>query len=353
MTTQVLQFENETSTRIHEVDFDKLDFGSNVSDHMLIANFANGKWENVTILPYSPLTLAPSALALHYGQTVFEGIKAFRQEDGKIAIFRMDKHYKRFCKSLERLCMPIVPEDIFTEGLKELLKKDREWVPNREGASLYIRPFMIATEEKFGVKISSEYKFIIFTGPVGKYYSKHLNVKVEDQFMRAAKGGTGYAKCGGNYGASFYPAKLAHEKGFDQILWTDGTPELNIEESGTMNVMFVANGKVITPATSDTILDGVTRDSLITLAKDLGYQVETRKISAHELVELHSKGHLTEAFGSGTAAITSPIRNIHILGRDYELPAYNENSFCIKGARLLTDIRLGKVHDKFDWNTLV
>lgn len=353
MTTQVLQFENGTSTRIREVDFDKLDFGSNISDHMLIANYANRKWENATILPYSPLTLAPSALALHYGQTVFEGMKAFRQADGKIAIFRMDRHYQRFCRSLERLCMPVVPEEMFKEGLKELIKKDRQWVPDREGTSLYIRPFMIATEEKFGVKISSEYKFIIFTGPVGKYYSKPLNVKVEDQFMRAAKGGTGYAKCGGNYGASFYPAKLAQEQGFDQVLWTDGTSDLNIEESGTMNVMFVASGKVITPATSDTILDGVTRDSLLSLAKELGYTVETRKISAMELAGLHSKGLLTEAFGSGTAATTSPIRNIHILGKDYELPAYNENSFCMKASKLLADIRLGKEVDKFGWNTLV
>jgi branched-chain amino acid aminotransferase len=342
-----------TTSRIQEVDFDNLGFGTYVSDHMLLANYANKKWNNAEILPFSSLTLAPTALALHYGQTVFEGLKAFRQKKGKISIFRMDRHFQRFNKSLERFCMPQVSYELFCDGLKKLINTDRAWVPDREGASLYIRPFMIATEERFGVKISEEYKFIIFTGPVGSYYSKPLRVKVEDKYMRAAKGGTGYAKCGGNYGASFFPTQKAREEGFDQVLWTDGTDKFNIEESGTMNAMFVIDGKVVTPATSDTILDGVTRDSIITLAKDMGYDVEARKVSAYELVESHKSNKLQEAFGVGTAAIASPIASIGFMGKDYKLPEYTSESFCNKVKKLLTEIRLGESPDKYGWNTLV
>lgn len=342
-----------TSSRLQQVDFANLGFGNYVSDHMLVATFKNKQWSNYEILPYASLSFAPSTLALHYGQTVFEGLKAFRHESGGVSVFRIEKHYERFCRSLQRLCMPEVPKEMFINGLKELIFTDRAWVPGNEGASLYIRPFMIATEERFGVKVSDEYKFIIFTGPVGSYYSKPLRVKVEDQYMRAAKGGTGYAKCGGNYGASFYPAQKAQEQGFDQILWTDGSPELNIEESGTMNAMFVIDGKVVTPATSDTILDGVTRDSMLTLAVDLAYPVETRKISAFELAEKHKNNLLQEAFGTGTAAVTSPIRCIHIQGKDYLLPESGENSFCIKARNMLNDIRFGKRPDKFNWNTII
>lgn len=342
-----------TSSRLQQVDFANLGFGNYVSDHMLVATFKNKQWSDHEILPYSSLSFAPSALALHYGQTVFEGMKAFKLAGGGISIFRMERHYERFCRSLERLCMPAVPKKMFTDGLLELIDKDRAWVPVNEGASLYIRPFMIATEERFGVKVSDEYKFIVFTGPVGSYYSKPLRVKVEDEYMRAAKGGTGYAKCGGNYGASFYPAQKAMEQGFDQVLWTDGSPELNIEESGTMNAMFVVDGKVVTPATSDTILDGVTRDSLLTLALEMCYQVETRKISTYELVEKYNANLLQEAFGTGTAAVTSPIQCINIQGKDYFLPEYGENSFCIKARNLLNDIRTGKTPDKYNWNTIV
>jgi branched-chain amino acid aminotransferase len=342
-----------TSSRLQQVNFESLGFGNYVSDHMLVATFKDNHWSNYEILPYSSLSFAPTTLAFHYGQTVFEGMKAFQHIGGGVSIFRVEKHYERFCRSLKRLCMPEVPREMFFDGLKVLISKDRNWVPGNEGASLYIRPFMIATEERFGVKISDEYKFIIFTGPVGSYYSKPLRVKVEDQYMRSAKGGTGFAKCGGNYGASFFPAQKAQEQGFDQVLWTDGTPELNIEESGTMNAMFVIDGKVVTPATSDTILDGVTRDSLLTLARDMGYQVEARTISAFELAEKHKTHLLQEAFGTGTAAVTSPISCINIKGGDYFLPEYGENSFCIKASNLLNDIRTGKKHDKYNWNTII
>ncbi|HEY4788882.1 MAG TPA: branched-chain-amino-acid transaminase, partial [Bacteroidales bacterium] len=259
----------------------------------------------------------------------------------------------RFNRSLERLCMPQVPFDLFSEGIKQLVSTDSEWVPNSEGTSLYIRPFMFATEERFGVKVSSEYKFIIFAGPVGDYYSEPLRLKVEDKFIRAAKGGTGYAKCGGNYGASFYPAHLAKQQGFDQVIWTDGSPELNIEESGTMNIVFVIDGTVVTPPLSDTILDGITRDSILSLAVDLGYKVAERKISALELITLLQAGKLEEVFGSGTAAVTSPVKSVNILGTDYNLPVVGNEHFSQKVKRMLTEIRTGTRTDKYGWNTVI
>ena len=216
-------------------------------------------------------------LALHYGQIIFEGMKAFKMKDGSISIFRIEKHYERFCKSSERMCIPPIPFDRFNEGLQALVEVDANWVPSQDGYSLYLRPFVFASEERFGVKVSEEYKFIIFSGPVGPYYAQALKVKVEDKYRRAANGGTGFAKCAGNYGGAFYPTGLARKQGFDQVSWTDGSAELNIEESGTMNVMFLINDVLVTPAVSDSILDGVTRDSFITLAKDMGYKVEERQ----------------------------------------------------------------------------
>ncbi len=344
---------NAFKSRLSLVDFNNLGFGTYVSDHMLVANYSKGKWHNAEIVPYANLTLAPSTLALHYGQTVFEGLKAFRMEDGRISIFRIEKHYQRFCRSLKRMAMPEVPFDIFNIGLQQLVKIDKDWVPSKNGDSLYIRPFVFASEERFGVKVSEEYKFIIFTGPVGAYYSKPLRVKVEDVFMRAAKGGTGSAKCGGNYGGAFFPTQQAQKNGFDQILWTDGTPQLNIEESGTMNAMFVIDQTVVTPSISETILDGITRDSLLNLAKDLGYKVSIRPLSVFEIIEAHKKNLLHEAFGVGTAAVTSPISCIHIQGKDFFLPEYDRNSFCTKAHKLLSDIRYGKAEDKYCWNTIL
>ncbi|MFN7120056.1 MAG: branched-chain amino acid aminotransferase, partial [Saprospiraceae bacterium] len=291
--------------------------------------------------------------ALHYGQSVFEGMKAFRMVDGNVSIFRMDKHYDRFQKSLERMAMADVPYELFTEGIKTLIQLDAAWVPNTEGSSLYIRPFAFASEEVFGAKPSDEYQFIIFSGPVGPYYPKPLRVKVEDHYIRAAKGGTGFAKCAGNYGGAFYPAALARQAGFDQVLWTDGSPELNIEESGTMNVFFLIGDTLVTPPLSDTILDGVTRDSYLLLGRELGYHVEERTISAFELAEAHQKGQLKEAFGAGTAAVAAPIASIHIKGTDYNLPSYHENSLCMRAKKRLTDIRTGAAEDIYGWNTII
>lgn len=335
------------------LNLDKLEFGKNISDHMFYLEYINGVWLNAQIVPFDQISLSPAALGLHYGQTVFEGMKAFKMNDGNISIFRIRKHYERLCKSLERMCMPIVPFHYFEEGLRQLVTIDREWIPETEGASLYIRPFMFASEERFGVHVSNEFKFIIFTGPVKNYYNKPLRIKVEENFIRASKGGTGYAKCGGNYGGSFYPAKLANEQGYDQVLWTDGSKDMYIEESGTMNIMFVINGVLVTPPLSDSILDGVTRDSFISIANDLGYTINERKISCMELIVAFKNNSIEEAFGSGTAAIASPIKIIHIQGNDYILPDPKENSFMCKAKNRLTEIRTGETEDIHDWNTII
>lgn len=342
-----------TRPGIHEVDFSHLEFGKYVSDHMLECDYKDGAWHNPHILPFSNLSLSPTTLALHYGQTVFEGMKAFRMHDGRVNIFRIDRHYQRFVKSLERMCMAVIPEDIFREGLMKLVETDAAWVPSKSGDALYLRPFMIASEARFGVKISDEYKFIIFTGPVPALYVDPIKVKVETQYARAVKGGTGAAKCGGNYGGAYYPTKLAREEGYEQVLWTDARDHAFIEESGMMNVMFVINGELVTAPLSDSILDGVTRDSLLRLAVDMGFPATERPIKVDELEKAFINGTITEAFGAGTAAVVAPIKTISINGTDHNLPAYNGNEMMFRLKNQLEQIRTGLISDPYGWNFIV
>jgi len=339
-------------SHIHEVDFNHLEFGKYVSDHMLVCDYANGEWQTPRITPYANLSLSPSTLALHYGQTVFEGMKAFRMEDGSINIFRIDRHYERFVRSLERMCMAVIPKETFIEGLIKLIELDKSWVPSPP-SSLYIRPFMIATETKFGVKVSEEYRFIIFTGPVPALFAKPIKVKVETEYIRAARGGTGAAKCGGNYGGAFLPTKKAKDEGYDQVLWTDSNENKFIEESGMMNVMFIVNDTLVTPALSDSVLDGITRDSLLTIAQTMGYKTEERKVAVEELKEGITDGSITEIFGAGTAALISPISVVGINGTDYELPAYGANNIMFKLKKKLNDIRYGLAEDMYGWNSII
>ena len=271
-------------------------------------------------------------------------------EDGRVNIFRMDKHYERLVRSLERMCMAVAPEQVFMEGLRQLVEVDDAWVPNAPGSALYLRPFVYASEARFGVKISDQYRFVVFTGPVGPYYPKALKVKVETEYIRAAKGGTGAAKCGGNYGGAFYPARLAQQAGYDQVLWTGGKDNKYIEESGTMNVMFVIDQVLVTPPLSDTILDGVTRDSLLRLANELGYATAERPVSVAELELAFRKGIITEAFGVGTAAVIAPIQSINISGRDFQLPAYSHENVMHKIKHRLEAIRTGRQADTHEWN---
>lgn len=333
-------------------DTKSIPFGKVPTEHMFIAEYANGNWQNARITPFQDLTLSPMALCLHYGQTVFEGMKAFLMQDGHINIFRMDKHYDRFCKSLDRMCMPNVPKELFTEAMHQLVQLDAGWVPEEADGALYVRPFMIATEDRIGVKIGEEYLFMIVCSPAYQYYANPLKVKVETDFSRAADGGTGAAKCGGNYGGAFYPTQLAREQGFDQVLWTDSKTHKFIEESGTMNAMFYIDNTLVTPALSGSILDGVTRDSLLQIARDKGIKIEERQVPVAELKAAFEAGKRVEAFGAGTAAVIAPIASVTIDDKAYDAyVASDAMMYTLKNE--LYNIRTGATPDKYKWNYIL
>jgi branched-chain amino acid aminotransferase len=341
-----------TQSKLGSFDFDNIVFGTNPTDHIFWATYKDGAWTDLRIEPYGNITMSPIALCLHYGQTVFEGFKAYRMADGTINIFRPYKHHTRLNMSLERMCMPAIPEALFMEAVYELVSLEKGWIPAREDGSLYLRPFVIATEPRLGVKVSDEYLFGIVCMPMANYYAANLKVKVETEFVRAASGGTGAAKCGGNYGASFYPAQKAKEQGYDQVLWTDGKHNEYIEESGTMNIMFIIDHVLVTPPLSDSILDGVTRDSLIALAQDAGIQVEQRKISYKELEAAFNAGIQIEAFGVGTAAVISPIEEIGIQGISY-YPDVSDGAVLYQLKTKLQNIRRGVAPDTHGWNYII
>ncbi|GAA4739564.1 branched-chain amino acid aminotransferase [Flavisolibacter ginsenosidimutans] len=342
-----------THSVLHEVDWKNLPFGRYVSDHMFICQYKNGEWQDPQIKPFQNISVAPTMLALHYGQSVFEGMKAFRMKDGRINIFRIEKHHQRINASLDRMCMPPIPYELFATALQQLVSVDKDWVPEGEDVALYIRPLVFASEAKFGVKVSDEYTLIIMTGPVSTLYQKPIKVKVERHYIRAAKGGVGYAKCAGNYGGAFYATQKAREEGFDNVLWMDAFEHEYIEESGTMNLLFVIDEKLITPPLSDSILDGITRDSLLTIAKDLGIETEERKISISEIVKALDDGCSVEAFGAGTAAVVAPISVIGVDGELYHLPTYTNGSVMNKLKKALEAIRSGRTEDKYGWNCVV
>lgn len=348
-----ISIQKTANSRLAQVDFNHLGFGNYISDHMVVAHYKNGQWQNPSIVPFGELLMTPAMLALHYGQSVFEGMKAFRMNNGAINIFRPQRHHQRLQRSLERMCMPSIGEELFINSLCALIDLDTQWVPTDEGSSLYIRPVVFASESKLGVKVSDEYMFVVMTSPVGPYFTKPVRVKVEETYVRAAEGGTGFAKCAGNYGGAFYPTQLARQQGYDQVLWTDAKEHLYIDESGAMNVMFVLNGKLVTPKLASSLLDGVTRDSILTLAAELGIEKEERRVSVKELEEGFKSGALTEAFGVGTAAVVSPIAEINIHGKDYKLPADSASSFQQRVKKKLSDIRTGAAPDVYHWNYLI
>jgi branched-chain amino acid aminotransferase len=344
-----IEIERIPKSRVSQHDVNNVPFGKVFSDHMLVAEYSDGKWQKVTISPYREIPMSYSISALHYGQAIFEGMKAYKNEKGEVALFRPLENYHRLNRSAQRMAMPGVPEDIFIGGLLELLKLDKAWIPDSESGSLYIRPFIIATDEAIGVKASDTYKFIIITCPAGKYYSDPVKVLVETNYFRAVEGGVGFVKAAGNYGRSLYPTKLAQQKGYQQVIWTDAKTHNYIEESGTMNVMFVIDGVLLTPSLGDTILSGITRDSVLKLARDWGMMVEERKVSLKEIINAHKKGILQEAFGVGTAATIAPIIAIGYEGKDYELPSMESRKFSPMVDAALRDIRKGRITDKFHW----
>ncbi len=318
------------------------------SDHMFIAEYVNGQWQHARIQPYQPIQLAPLALGLHYAQLVFEGMKSYRMTQDRVGIFRIQKHHERFNRSLERMCMPLVPFELFKTAICALVQEDRGWVPPGPDSAYYIRPFVIASEERMGLKSADEFLFMVVGGPFKPLYQRPLRVKVEREYTRAAHGGTGYAKCAGNYAAAMYPTKRAQEQGFDQVIWTDARDHAFVEESGTMNLAFVINSTVVTPALSDTILDGVTRDSVLALARSFSIPVEERPIAVEELAAGLRDGTVTEAFGIGTAASVAPIGVVSVDGEDLALPT-PENSVQNTLRTALNEIRYGNVPDLNHW----
>ena len=339
-------------SRLKSTDFSNLPFGTVFADHMLICNFQHGKWGAPEILPYGQISIAPGAKILHYGQSVFEGMKAFKNSNNEVLLFRKEENYKRINRSAVRLSIPAIPEDVFMNGLDELLLLDNEWCKADEGYSLYIRPFIFASSEGVKASAAEEYTFMIITSPSTKYYAGEMNVVIEENYTRAPNGGVGFIKAAGNYAASFYPTKIANANGFQQVIWTDSLEHKYIEESGTMNIWFRIGDKLLTPELSDSILGGITRDSVLKLAKHNGIKVEERRILVTEIVEAYKSGNLKEAFGTGTAVTVNPIDSITFRGNKMTIITI-EDSFSLKIKQQLQAIQKGKMEDVFSWNSKV
>ncbi len=330
-----------------------LKFGTIFTDHMFIMNYETGKgWHDARIVPYQPIVLDPAAMVFHYGQEMFEGLKAYRSDEGKVLLFRPDMNAKRTNNTNKRLCIPQIPEEDFVEAVKALVKMDAAWVPTKPGTSLYIRPFIIATDPFLGVRPSDTYQFIIILSPVGAYYPEGLNpvkIWIEDDYVRAVRGGIGEAKTGGNYVASMAAQMKAHDEGYSQVLWLDGVERKYIEEVGAMNIFFKINGTVVTPMLNGSILPGITRNSVIALCKEWGVPVEERRVSAQELVDAYEAGTLEEVFGTGTAAVISPVGALRYGNRVMQIKDGSIGEYSQKFYDTITGIQLGKIKDNRGW----
>ena len=337
-----------TESKIDQVDFGNLVFGNVFSDHMFECDYKDGVWQNATIRPYGPLTIYPSAKVFHYGQAVFEGMKAYKDDNDGVFLFRPLENLKRINKSSVRMAIPEFPEDLFFDATNQLLNLDKAWAKSGFGNSLYIRPFVIATQNGVSASPSTEYKFMIILSPAQAYYMEDVKVVIAENFSRAADGGVGYVKAAGNYGAQFYPTNLAKEKGFQQVIWTDANEHKYLEEAGTMNVFFRINDTLYTAPTNDRILDGITRKSVITLAEQAGIDVKVYRLTVDELVAASNDGSLKEIFGAGTAAVISPVSDFSYKGHNYELPKQDQ-SFATQFKKQLMDIQHNASEDPFGW----
>ncbi len=338
-------------SKISEVDFSNLVFGRKMTDHMLVADCIDGEWKTPEIMPYQALPFEPAAKVFHYGQAIFEGMKAYKDQHNDIFLFRPDANFERMNNSAIRLGMPVIPEEIFIDGIKELVKLDEAWIPTGTGRSLYIRPVYIATESAVAASPSSSYRLMIMCSPSGAYYSGEVKVKIEDRFSRACDGGVGYAKAAGNYAAQFYPTMQANKEGFKQVIWTDSKEHKYLEEAGTMNVFFRIGDKLLTAPTvpeSTRILPGVTRRSIIQLAKDNGIEVEVRPVAVAEVMEAAKNGQLKEIFGAGTAATILPITGLKYQDFYTDLQPQSD-SYADKFYRMITDIQYNRVPDPYGW----
>ena len=343
-----------TTTPKEKTPSDKLGFGKVFSDHMFLMNYDEGQgWHDPRVVPYGPIELMPCANVLHYAQEIFEGLKAYRTAEGTVQLFRPTENIARMNNSAARMCIPHIPEDLYLEALKTIVTVDADWVPSEYGTSLYLRPFVIATDAVLGVHAGHHYLFCIICSPSGSYYAEGINpvkIMIESRDVRAVRGGTGYAKCGGNYAASMRAGEEAEKKGFSQVLWLDGVEMKYIEEVGAMNVMFKIDGKIVTPDISGgTVLPGITRKSILELLRDEGYKVSERRISVDELGQALKDGKLEEAWGCGTAAVVSPIGELCYKGKKFII---NEGKIGALTQHLydtLTGIQWGKLEDKYHW----
>ena len=341
-----------STSKIDSIDFENLTFGNVFTDHMLVCDFKEGSWQKPIIKPYEPFLIDPSAKVFHYGQAIFEGMKAYKDDQDAVWLFRPEENFHRFNKSAVRMAMPEVPENIFMVGLKKILDLERNWVKKGIGNTLYIRPFMIAVGSGVIAQPSTQYRFMIILSPAKSYYSGEVKVIIAEHYSRAANGGIGAAKAAGNYSAQFYPTKLANEKGYQQIIWTDDATHTKLEEAGTMNVFFRIDDTLYTAPTSERILDGVTRKSLIDLAKREGINVKVQSVLVAELIAAAKNGSLREIFGAGTAAVVSPISAFSYKDLEYTLPRM-ENSFALQLKEKLTNIQYKKAEDTFNWTVKV
>ncbi len=336
---------------------DTLEFGTAFTDHMFVMNYTEDKgWHDGRIVPYAPITLEPAAAVLHYAQEMFEGLKAYKTKEGKILLFRPDMNAKRTTRTNDRICIPALDEELFVEAIKAVVRVDADWVPEKEGTSLYIRPFIIATEPFLGVRAAKEYLFMVILCPVGAYYKGGLaptKIFVEDEYVRAALGGTGYSKIGGNYVASLKSQEKAHDLGYSQVLWLDGVERKYVEEIGTSNAFFVIDGEVVTAPLEGTILPGITRDSVIQLLKDWGVKVSEKRITIKDIFKAYDEGRLSEVFASGTAAVISPVGELGWMNRSIVINDAKIGSLSQKLYDTLSGMQLGKVQDKFGWTVEV
>ena len=336
-------------SKIVEFDFDNMPpFGAAFTDHMFVADYIDGKWQNFEIKPLENLSLHPANLTLHYGQTIFEGMKAFLTNENKPILFRPEQHAARFNRSAKRMSMPSIPEELFIDAVKELVNLEVNWIPKSVGSALYIRPLMIAMDSVVGVKASKTYKFIILTLPSGPYYNRPLSLKVETEYVRAVKGGIGEAKTAGNYGASLFPFQLAQKEGYDQIMWLDGIHKKYVQEIGTMNIFFVIGDTLVTPKLDGAVLAGITRDSILTLMKAKGYKAEERLVDINELAKAYDKGELKEVFGSGTAAIVAKINKLAYRDKvmNFDVDSFKTADFV---QDYINKVRKGDIEDEFGW----
>ncbi|MBF6609881.1 MAG: branched-chain amino acid aminotransferase [Chryseobacterium sp.] len=343
-----------SSSRLESFDQENYSFGDHFIDHMIICEYDNGKWGEAKLMPYGPLSFSPANMTFNYGQACFEGMKAYKDKDGQVFLFRPRKNFERINKSAKRLAMPEVPEEVFMKGLKVLMDVDRAWIPYGEGRSLYIRPLIFATEEGLKARVAHKYMFAIVASPAKSYYTAPVSVKISDYYSRSASGGVGFAKAAGNYAAAFYPTQMAIEEGYDQIIWTDDATHEYFEESGTMNVFVRINDTIYTPPTSEKILDGITRDSFIQLAKHKGLDICVEPVAVKTVLEAQKNGTLKEIWGVGTAVVTSVFKAFGYKDQRFELPVLaDEDSYALTLKKALVDIQTNQAEDPFGWRELV